>query len=288
MLTKTKPSWLDKKISLKDCSRMKNLLRGLTLNTVCEEAACPNMSECFAKGIATFMILGSKCTRGCKFCNVEKGNPSFLDVSEPQRISEAVKRLMLSHVVVTSVTRDDLKDGGAGHFADTIRSIRRENSKTHIEVLIPDFNADSMAIREVVNAGPDIINHNVETVPRLYAEVRPEADYRRSLEVLRIAKDIARGKIYTKSGIMLGLGEKTEEVLEVLRDLRNVGCDLLSIGQYLAPSKSHYPVKDYIKPEFFRYYKEKAEERGFRFTASAPYVRSSYQADEYINMENGL
>jgi len=288
MLTKTKPSWLDKKISLKDCGRMKNLLRGLALNTVCEEAACPNMSECFAKGIATFMILGSKCTRGCKFCNVEKGEPSFLDVSEPQRISEAVKRLRLSHVVVTSVTRDDLKDGGAGHFADTIKSIRRENSKTRIEVLIPDFNADEIAISEVVNAGPDIVNHNVETVPRLYAEVRPEADYRRSLEVLRIAKDIARCKIYIKSGIMLGLGEKTEEVLEVLRDLRDVGCDLLSIGQYLAPSKSHYPVKDYIEPELFRYYKEKAEECGFRFTASAPYVRSSYQADEYINTGNRL
>ena len=288
MLTKIKPSWLDKKISLKDCSQMKNLLRSLALNTVCEEAACSNISECFVKGVATFMILGNNCTRGCKFCNVKKGKPSFLDVSEPDRVGEAVKRLQLSHVVVTSVTRDDLEDGGAGHFVNTIKSVRRKSSGTTIEVLIPDFKADVSAISEVVNAAPDIINHNVETVPRLYPEIRPEADYKRSLEVLRIAKDIAKGEIYTKSGIMLGLGETKEEVLEVLHDLRGVGCELLSIGQYLAPSKSHYPVKDYIEPKLFRHYKEKAEEFGFWFAASAPYVRSSYQANEYIKMENHL
>lgn len=288
MLTAQRPSWLEKKISLKDCSQMKSLLRGLGLNTVCEEASCPNISECFVRGIATFMILGSKCTRSCKFCNVGKGEPDSLDVSEPCRVGEAVKQLRLNHAVVTSVTRDDLKDGGASHFADTIKSVRRESSKTTIEVLIPDFKADIEAISCVVNAGPDIINHNVETVPSIYPEVRPEADYNRSLDVLRIAKTVSKGGIYTKSGIMLGLGETREEVLEVLRDLRGAGCDLLSIGQYLAPSKLHYPVKDYIEPELFRYYKEQAEAFGFQFTASGPYVRSSYHADEYIKMENRL
>jgi lipoyl synthase len=285
MLTKTRPSWLDKKISLKDCSQVKGLLRGLGLNTVCEEAACPNISECFAKCIATFMIMGRNCTRSCKFCNVKKGNPSLLDSSEPKRVALAVKRLKLRHVVVTSVTRDDLEDGGARHFADTIACIRKENTGTSIEVLIPDFNADIDAIKCIVDAAPDIINHNVETVPRLYSAIRPEANYRRSLDVLRIAKELSSGTIYTKSGIMLGLGEEEKEVLEVLSDLRKVGCDLLSIGQYLCPSKAHYPVKEYIRPEVFKFYKNKKDELGFKFIASAPYVRSSYQADEYIDME---
>jgi lipoyl synthase len=282
---KQKPSWLDKKINLKDCNRMKCLLRGLDLNTVCEEAACPNISECFAKGVATFMILGKHCTRSCRFCNVEKGIPVPLDVSEPLRVAEAVKKLELKHVVVTSVTRDDLKDGGSRHFADTIACIRRENSKTSVEVLIPDFRADINAISCVVSASPDIINHNIETVSRLYPEVRPEADYKRSLEVLRTAKRFSNGTIHIKSGIMLGLGEKKTEVLEVLCDLRKAGCDLLSIGQYLAPSRRHYPVKEYVDPEDFVYYREKAGKLGFKFTASAPYVRSSYQAGEYMNTE---
>jgi lipoyl synthase len=282
MTAKTRPLWLDKKISLNDCNRMKSLLRGLSLNTVCEKAACPNISECFANGTATFMILGSRCTRSCKFCNIEKGGVSAVDIFEPGRVGEAVKRLGLSHVVVTSVARDDLADSGAGHFADTIRAIKSKSTGTTIEVLIPDFKADKDAIGKVISALPDIINHNVETIPRLYPAVRPEADYPRSLEVLRIIKAAAKEEIYTKSGIMLGLGEATQEVLEVLRDLRGVGCELLSIGQYLAPSRLHYPVKDYIEPGFFSYYKAQAQALGFRFTASAPYVRSSYQAGEYM------
>jgi lipoyl synthase len=286
MLTQKRPLWLDKKISLKDCSQMKGLLRGLSLSTVCEEAACPNISECFSKGIATFMILGKACTRSCKFCNVEKGSPSVLDISEPSRVGEAVKKLKLKHVVITSVTRDDLKDGGAMHFAHTIKSVRQENGHTTIEVLIPDFKASVSSINYVAEACPDIINHNIETVPRLYGEIRPEADYRRSLKVLKTAKELSNGAVFTKSGIMLGLGEKEEEVLEVLRDLRSVGCDLLSIGQYLSPSKAHYPVKDYIRPAVFEFYKEKAGEFGFKFTASAPYVRSSYLADDAINAIN--
>jgi lipoyl synthase len=288
MLTKQRPLWLDKKISLKDCSRMKGLLRGLSLNTVCEEAACPNISECFSKGIATFMILGSACTRSCKFCNVEKGIPVPLDISEPLRVAEAVKKLELKHVVVTSVTRDDLEDGGSRHFARTIECIRRENSHTSIEVLIPDFKSDVKAISCVVSAVPDIINHNIETVPRLYSDLRPEADYKRSLQVLKMAKEFSKDSIYTKSGIMLGLGEKKEEVLEALCDLRKANCDLLSIGQYLAPSRHHYPVKEYVDPEDFVYYREKAGKLGFKFTASAPYVRSSYQAGEYMNTEKAL
>lgn len=288
MLTTQKPSWLDKKISLKDCSRMKHLLRGLDLNTVCEEAACPNVSECFAQGIVTFMILGSHCTRSCKFCNVEKGRPAPLDVSEPLRVAEAVKKLELKHVVVTSVTRDDLEDGGARHFADTIACIRRENSRASVEVLIPDFRADVNAISCVVSAAPDIINHNIETISRLYPEVRPEADYKRSLEVLKVAKKLSNDTIYIKSGIMLGLGEKKEEVLDALYDLRKSGCDFLSIGQYLAPSRHHYPVKEYVDPEDFVYYREKAGKLGFKFIASAPYVRSSYQAGEYMNTEKVL
>jgi lipoyl synthase len=286
MLAQKRPLWLDKKISLKDCSQMKGLLRGLSLSTVCEEAACPNISECFSKGIATFMILGKACTRSCKFCNVEKGSPLPLDISEPFRVGKAVKKLNLKHVVITSVTRDDLKDGGAGQFAHTIESIRQENRQTTIEVLIPDFKASASSINYVVKACPDIINHNIETVPRLYREIRPEADYRRSLEVLKTAKELSSGAVFTKSGIMLGLGETEEEVLEVLRDLRSVECDLLSIGQYLSPSKAHYPVKDYIRPEVFEFYKEKAGEFGFKFTASAPYVRSSYLADDAIKAIN--
>jgi len=278
--------WLDKKINLRDCNNMQALLRGLKLHTVCEEAACPNISECFKKGTATFMILGRNCTRGCRFCNVGHEEPSPVDNAESTYIAQAVSRLGLRHVVITSVTRDDLKDGGARQFAETVLAIRNVCGNVVIEVLIPDLNGCSASIKTVADSVPDIINHNLETVPRLYTEVRPEADYSRSLSVLRIAKEISATSIYTKSGIMVGLGERKDEVLGLFLDLRKAGCDFLSIGQYLAPSNNHYPVKEYIRPETFDYYKKKAIEAGFRFVASAPYVRSSYIAQEYIEKKN--
>jgi len=288
MLTKTKPPWLDKKIRLSACRDMKLLLRELNLNTVCEQAACPNISECFAKGSAAFMILGRVCTRGCKFCNIEKGTPCTIDISEPLNIAKAISVLRLRHAVITSVTRDDLPDGGAGHFADTVSNIRSRCESAVIEVLIPDLRADIKSISVIVNSMPDIINHNIETVPRLYPEIRPEADYRQSLDVLKAVRQIAGvNRLYTKSGIMLGLGEKRQEVLSVLKDIRETGCDFLSIGQYLSPGPEYYPVKEYIKPEMFDYYKAAAESLGFKHTSSAPYVRSSYLADEYISMKSG-
>jgi len=286
MLVAQKPAWLNKKINLRDCDKMRQLLRGLKLHTVCEEAACPNISECFKKQTATFMILGRNCTRSCAFCNIGHGEPSPVDNAEAGHIAEAVFRLGLRHVVITSVTRDDLKDGGARQFAETALAIRKACGNVSIEALIPDLNADRASIKTVVDSAPDIINHNLETVSRLYPEVRPEADYSRSLNVLKIVKELSGTSIYTKSGIMLGLGEREDEVLSLFQDLRRVECDFLSIGQYLAPSKSHYPVKEYIRTELFDYYKQKGEEAGFRFVASAPYVRSSYMAEEYIEKKN--
>jgi lipoic acid synthetase len=264
---------------------MQELLRGLKLHTVCEEAACPNISECFKKQTAAFMILGRNCTRSCGFCNIGHGEPSPVDNTEAGHVAEAVFRLGLRHVVITSVTRDDLKDGGARQFAETVLAVRKTCGNVTIEVLIPDLNAERAPVKTVVDSAPDIINHNLETVPRLYPEVRPDADYNRSLNVLKIVKELSGSSIYTKSGIMVGLGEREDEVLELFQDLRRVGCDFLSIGQYLAPSKNHYPVKEYIRAELFDYYKQKGEEAGFRFVASAAYVRSSYMAEEYISRE---
>jgi lipoyl synthase len=286
MLTAQKPLWLNKTIRLSDCTDMKLLLRGLSLNTVCEEAACPNISECFGKGRAAFMILGRNCTRHCRFCNVGKGHPSPVDDTEPAGIAEAAKRLRLKHIVVTSVTRDDLPDGGAGHFANTVSRIRKSNIKVTIEVLVPDFNADIKSISIVVESMPDIINHNIETVPRLYPCIRPEADYERSLNVLKTASELSRGVIYTKSGIMLGFGEGRQEVLDVLKDLKEAGCQFLSIGQYLSPGREYLPVKEYVLPELFEYYKIKAQDMGFKHVVSAPYARSSYLADEYIELKS--
>ncbi|MDD5560686.1 MAG: lipoyl synthase [Candidatus Omnitrophica bacterium] len=277
-----KPAWLNKKISLGDCSRVKNLLKDLGLHTVCEEALCPNMGECFNKRQATFIILGAVCTRACRFCGVAKGRPLAPDVDEPRRIVEAVQKLGLTHAVITSVTRDDLADGGASVFAETILRLRAMGRKVSVETLIPDFNADETSLSTLVFAGPDIIAHNIETVPRLYKDIRPQgAVYLRSLEVLRILKRIA-AQIPLKSGIMLGLGEKKEEVFSVFDDLLKVGCSLLSIGQYLAPSNSHIPVEEYVAPEVFQEYKDEALKRGFVFVKSGPYVRSSYAAGEYI------
>ena len=278
-----KPEWLHVRTSSSpESMQVIRMLRTLSLHTVCEEANCPNRGECFRKRTATFMILGNHCTRNCTFCTVTKEQPCAVDPSEPQHIAEAVKELNLRHVVITSVTRDDLPDGGAGHFADVIRAIKAEfpvGGAPIIEVLIPDFQGSLAALSVVIDAASDIINHNVETVPRLYKEVRPLAGYERSLELLSRVKHAAPG-IYTKSGIMVGLGETHAEVIDTLRDLREAGCDMLTIGQYLAPSKAHHPVVAYIPPEEFAVYKREAESMGFLIVASAPLVRSSYMAEE--------
>jgi lipoic acid synthetase len=276
-----KPRWLNKKINLGDCRKVKTLLNGLRVNTVCREASCPNIGECFAKNQATFLILGTVCTRKCSFCGVRKAEPLAVDADEPYRIAEAVRKLKLSHVVITSVTRDDLEDGGARHFAAAIRAIRAGGNTAAIEVLIPDFQLDAQALTAVVEAAPDIIGHNIECVPRLYRTVRVGSDYARSLAVLRRIKEINRN-IYTKSGIMLGLGEDKPEVLGVFLDLVKAGCDFLSIGQYLSPSVSHTPVKEYVAPEDFEYYRQQAQAAGLRHVVSGPYVRSSYSASEYL------
>ena len=280
-----RPHWLNKKINLSKLSSMQALLKGLNLNTVCESAACPNIGECFSRGEAAFMILGEVCSRNCKFCNVEPGKPEAVDYDEPERVAEAVKKLNLKHAVITSVTRDDLSDGGAEVFYETILAVKNEQPEAAVEVLIPDFKADKGSIKRVVEAKPDIIAHNVETVPRLYPEVRPQADYKRSLLVLKIIREL-NTEIYTKSGLMLGLGEEGEEVLNVFEDLRKAGCDFLSLGQYLRPSLKHFPVKEYIEPEKFEYYKKRALDSGFISVQSAPYVRSSYRAEEYLMTDN--
>jgi len=249
------------------------------LRTVCESALCPNLSECWSEGELTFMILGNRCTRNCRFCAVGKGKPSPPDPQEPRRIAQAAQKLSLKHIIVTSVTRDDLADGGASQFVETIRQLRLLGSDVVIEVLIPDFQGEREAIEGVTKAGPDIIGHNVETVPRLYKEVRPQADYQCSLSVLKIIKSF--DNIYTKSGLMLGLGETRDEVLEVLRDLRKAGCDILTLGQYLQPGKQNLAVERFVPPEEFAEYKKTAEEMGFLFVAAGPWVRSSYKSYEF-------
>lgn len=275
-----RPPWLRKKIDFKKCHTLKALLRDLRLNTICQEAICPNISECFSKGIATFLILGDVCTRNCKFCGVKKGKPRAIDFEEPGHVAEAALELNLKHIVITSVTRDDLSDGGAAHFAKTILNIRRKIRNITIEVLIPDFKGNREAIRRIIEARPDIVGHNIETVPRLYPYVR-QANYLRSLGVLKTVKTLGN-HIYTKSGLMLGLGEREKEVLEAFKALRKIDCDFLSIGQYLPPSLKHFPVKEYIHPDRFDFYKKRALELGFLHVASGPYVRSSYLAQEYL------
>ena len=279
-----KPDWLKIKVqSNEKLTEVENILKKLSLNTVCDEANCPNKMECFSKKTATFMILGKICTRNCTFCNVSKEKPTSVDNEEPAHVAQAVKELGLKHVVVTSVTRDDIPDGGAGHFAEVIKQIKNINKDVIIEVLIPDFKGDNGALMKVVNATPHIINHNIETVPRLYPEVRPMAIYERSLELLKNVKSMNES-IYTKSGIMLGLGEKKEEVLKVFEDLRAVDCEFLTIGQYLSPSGKHHPVIEYIHPDEFDNYKEISIDMGFKYVASGPLVRSSYQAEKAFNL----
>jgi lipoic acid synthetase len=283
MILKTagRPEWLDKKIDFKKCKELDSLFNKLRLNTVCREAFCPNISECFNEGVATFLILGKRCTRGCSFCAVRKGSGQDVDPEEPEKIAEAVRTLKLRHVVITSVTRDDLEDGGASAFINTIKKIKDIREDIAVEVLVPDFKGDIESVRKIIDANPDIFAHNLETVPRIYPEARQGADYKRSLNVLRAAKEFD-GSSYTKSGIMLGLGETGEEALEVLRDLREAQCDFLSIGQYLSPTTRHFSVKEYVAPEKFTFYKREAEELGFLSVESAPYVRSSYLAHRYI------
>jgi lipoic acid synthetase len=258
----------------------KALISDLRLHTVCESAQCPNRWECWSQGTATMMIAGERCTRACGFCAVTTAKPFALEEDEPQRVAEAVRRMGLKHVVITAVARDDLKDGGANHFARTIQAIREMDPSVIIEVLVPDFHAQAWCIQIVLDAAPDIFNHNMETVERLTPLVRSRAKYRTSLEVLRQAKELAP-KIVTKSGVMLGLGEKEPELFQVMDDLREIGCQVLTMGQYLRPSAQHLPVVEFVSPERFEAYGEIARAKGFEHVASGPLVRSSYHAADF-------
>ena len=260
----------------------RTLLRRFGLATVCEEAKCPNRSECFSIPTAAFMILGSKCSRNCAFCAVDSSLPEPLDQTEPARVAMAAREMGLRYVVITSVTRDDLDDGGAGHFAETVSSLRTYVSGVRIEVLTPDFRGNRNSIDSVLNARPDVYNHNIETVSRLYPVIRPSAEYKRSLALLEYAKKTAPD-IYTKSGLMLGLGESLDEIMNALRDLRNVGCDVITIGQYLRPSRSNLPVVEYIHPGIFEKLRLAALSMGFTYAASGPLVRSSMNAENMYN-----
>jgi len=273
------PGWLRRRHSLSELHELKGVLRSHGLSTVCEEARCPNKAECFSKPTAAFMILGDSCTRDCGFCSVESAPPRPPDKDEPRRVAGAASKMGLKYVVVTSVTRDDLPDGGAGQFAETIREILRHLPEAGVEVLTPDFGGSEDALSRVLSAGPHVFNHNVETVPRLYATVRPQADYNRSIGLLRRLKDLSP-RTNTKSGLMLGLGETAGEVLEVFNDLRGAGCDFLTIGQYLRPTRKNLPVVEYIEPETFEALREQALGMGFKFVASGPLVRSSMNAEE--------
>ncbi|MDR2164013.1 MAG: lipoyl synthase [Clostridiales Family XIII bacterium] len=282
-----KPEWLRKRFSLdEDTEFTGGVLEDLRLNTVCREAMCPNYTDCFSRRTATFMILGTNCTRDCAFCNVAHGEPSGVDADEPARVGEAVARLGLKYVVVTSVTRDDLPDGGAGQFAGVIRSIRERSPGTAVEVLVPDFGGSLEALRTVASAAPDVISHNMETVKELYQAVRPGADYGRSLELIRripeSAADSTGSRLRSKSGFMVGFGETRAQVYALMDDLLEVGCEFLTIGQYLAPSRAHHRVVEYVTPGTFDEYADAARAKGFAYVASAPFVRSSYRAGEAL------
>jgi lipoic acid synthetase len=275
-----KPDWLRKRLpSGPEYERIRRLVRKSHLHTVCQEAQCPNIWECFSSRTATFLILGDRCTRNCRFCAVAHQPSGPPDPEEPRRVAEAVDRMQLGYVVITSVTRDDLTDGGAGHFARTIQEIRRKMPNAMVEVLIPDFQGRIESLETVLTAQPDVLNHNLETVPRLYDTVRPGADYHRSLQLLGNARR-HDPDLPTKSGLMLGLGEKAAEIQQTLADLRTVDCRMLTLGQYLQPSKKHLPVARFVPPEEFDHWKTVAEEMGFSEVASGPFVRSSYHARE--------
>lgn len=277
--TQPKPRWLRRKLPAGgQYERIRSLIKDQCLSTVCQEAMCPNQFECFGKGAATFMILGDRCSRNCRFCAVGHGPQGPPDPEEPTRVALAVQTMALSYCVVTSVTRDDLPDGGAAHFAATITAVREHNPHTLIEVLIPDFQGDLLALATVLAARPDVLNHNLETVQRLYPSVRPEAGYQQSLEVLRQSRIIAPDAV-AKCGVMVGLGETGEELTSLFADLRQTGCHILTIGQYLQPSRNHLAVERYLPPEEFAALERQALALGFAAVASAPFVRSSYQAE---------
>ena len=277
-----KPEWIRVKAGSPTTRfyEIKDILRKNSLVTVCEEASCPNIGECFGKGTATFMIMGDKCTRRCPFCDVGHGRPDPLDVNEPSNLARTIADLKLRYVVITSVDRDDLRDGGAGHFVDCIRQTRELSPQTQIEVLVPDFRGrDDRALEILKSAPPDVMNHNLETVPRLYKEVRPGSDYQFSLQLLKKFKALFP-HVPTKSGLMVGLGETDEEILAVMRDMRAHNIEMLTLGQYLAPSTSHLPVRRYVHPDTFKMFEEKAYEMGFTHAAVGAMVRSSYHADQ--------
>lgn len=279
--TARRPEWLKAKLPGGEAyARLKSIIDTHALHTVCEEARCPNMGECWHAGTATFMILGDICTRSCGFCAVRTGRPDAgLDWDEPRRVIDAIKLMSVRHAVITSVNRDERRDGGSPIFAEIIRLVHQELTGVTVEVLIPDFKGSEEALNIVLDAGPDILNHNLETVPRLYRTVRPQANYRQSLEVLFRAK--ARGSV-TKTGMMLGIGERTEEVVDAMRDVREVKCDILTLGQYLRPTKDHLPVDRYVHPDEFKMLKELGMEMGFKHVESGPLVRSSYHAERHV------
>jgi len=273
-----RPEWLKVRLPVgENFADLKSLMKAKNLNTVCEEAKCPNIGECWNHRTATFMILGDTCTRSCGFCNIKVGIPNTLDLDEPRRVAEAVAKLQLRHVVLTSVDRDELKDGGASIFAETIRLIRKQVAGCTIETLIPDFKGEEQSFKIILNQPPDILNHNLETVPRLYHAVRPQAKYQRSLDLISWFKE---NGLKTKSGIMVGIGETTEEVLETMQHLVQAGCDILTIGQYLQPTKNHLPVSRYVHLDEFSLFKTEGLKMGFKIVESSPLVRSSYHADE--------
>ncbi len=277
-----KPSWIKVRLPNNPVFwSTKALVSDLRLHTVCEEAECPNRWECWGQGTATFMIAGDRCTRACGFCAVKTAKPFALEADEPQRVAEATKRMKLNHVVITAVARDDVADGGAAHFAETIEAVRQANPGIVIEILVPDFNGKDDAIAVVMDSRPHIFNHNLETVERLTPLVRSRARYQRSLDVLRTAKRLGEKRVATKSGLMLGLGETEPEIFQAMDDLREHGVTVLTLGQYLRPSPKHLPVVDYIHPDTFANYKEIAEKKGFRHVASGPLVRSSYHAADF-------
>ena len=275
-----KPAWIRAKSPTHpEVGRLKSLLRAHELNTVCEEASCPNLGECFRQGTATFMVMGRLCTRRCPFCDVAHGRPAALDANEPEHLAQAIAEMKLKFVVITSVDRDDLRDGGAAHFTACIRAVRACSPSTSIEILVPDFRGRlDVALGLLGDALPDVFNHNLETVPRLYKAARPGADYRHSLELLRRFKE-QHPRVPTKSGLMVGIGETNEEIIDVMRDLREHGCEMLTIGQYLQPSRHHLPVLRFVTPEEFAQFARTAEAMGFRNVASGPMVRSSYHAE---------
>ncbi len=275
-----KPDWLRVKLPTgKEYAEVRKIVSTHKLHTICESGNCPNMGECWGAGTATFMILGNVCTRSCGFCNVATGRPKAVDLQEPERVAESVRLMNVKHCVITSVDRDDLKDGGSTIWAETINAIRRLNPQTKFETLIPDFQGKWENLQRIIDVKPDIVSHNTETVRRLTKQVRIQAKYDRSLEVLKRLKEAG---LKTKSGIMLGLGETEQEIYETMDDLRAVGCDVLTLGQYLQPTPKHLPVKEFIRPEMFEKYKKVGLEKGFRFVESGPLVRSSYHAEKHI------